>query len=148
MAALIQTAADPRCAERVRLTRKEYTYTEEIPGLELWWTRVRTHADHKLENCHLYPKPAVHQHSCMQPTDKHLVQCMLEQDHQGEHATPVGFLASNTDKNAYIFWQAGVPGAREIRQPGSCPHLDHDSTTEDVCALFTDHPGVCAFERD
>ncbi|WP_150241509.1 hypothetical protein [Nocardiopsis quinghaiensis] len=126
------------------MTRKEYTYVEETPGVSLWWEDAVFEPGHTEQRC---PKGRDrHWELCaVMPTKmRTTLSCALQYGHEGEHAATAGYVNENSGLDLYLFWTVGVPGAREIRQPGCCPH-DGPGTPEECCTLFTDHVGDCTF---
>lgn len=100
-----------------------------------------------LERCPLRKpsNPHVHYEKCTMPPDRYTVTCVFAAGHGGdEHAALVGIFR-DPSKEPYLYWRPGIPGAREIRQPGLCARLDQSEPTGEVfCLLPGDHPGDCA----
>lgn len=69
------------------------------------------------------------------------VACTLEPGHGDEHAAEIGFSDGMCSLDMWIFWRAGVPGAREIRQPRSCDWAVGEMGVN-PCLLFKEHPGM------
>lgn len=133
---------DISCCATIRLTRREYRYVAKIPGMQMWWENCYIKADHLADRCRFGEQR--HYERCCMPADKYEVRCVLAVGHDGDHAALVGVLPEDVALEPYIFWRAGVPGAREIRQPGTCL-IDPSPDAEDgaCCQLFDNHPGPC-----
>jgi hypothetical protein len=124
------------CSRRIKLTAEEYRYVEEIPGVEMWWFELGS-PDHQVDQCQLPQADQQHFTVCYEPpADKYTVTCCQQEGHEGEHAALVGVFME-TELDQYIFWQHGVPGARAIRQPGTCTAGDE----HECCQLFAGHHG-------
>ncbi|MFF3734641.1 hypothetical protein ACFYXM_31220 [Streptomyces sp. NPDC002476] len=55
------------------------------------------------------------------PENRSTLECRLEPGHEGAHASEIGFSADGIcDLDMWLCRWTGVPGAREIRQPGAC----------------------------
>ena len=137
---MTQTEFD-NCHAQIRMTAAEYRYVEEIPGVEMWWEGILWDADHPASQC---PRPNPNEHErkcCTPPADKRTVQCALSSRHDGEHAALVATSTGESLNEPYLYWTAGLPGAREIRQPGNC-HLG-DTGESSMCHLPAGHPGQC-----
>lgn len=68
--------------------------------------------------------------------------CTLEPGHEDAHAAEIGISDEGLcDQDMWLSWQAGVPRARQIHQPGTCNWTVGEMGVN-PCLLFERHPGM------
>ncbi|MEV6886034.1 hypothetical protein [Streptomyces sp. NPDC051135] len=132
------------CLATLRVLPREATYVQETPGMTLFWEELAIEPPHPAERC---PRGRnEHYVACyaemITPEVRSTLECTLMPAHDGAHAAEIGFSEDGVcDQDMWMSWQAGVPGARQIHQPGECRWALGELGTN-PCVLFKDHPGL------
>ncbi|WP_405816761.1 MULTISPECIES: hypothetical protein [unclassified Streptomyces] len=112
--------------------------------MSLFWEELVIDPPHSAERC---PQGRnTHFGNCydemITPEVRSTLLCTLQPGHDEEHASEIGISDDGLcDSDMWMFWRASVPGAREIRQPGTCNWgLGEEGTNP--CVLFSGHPGM------
>ncbi len=75
------------------------------------------------------------------PEVRSTLRCALEPRHEDAHASEIGISDDGVcDTDMWMFWRSGVPGTREIRQPGTS-HWGLGELGTNPCVLFLSHGG-------
>jgi len=111
--------------------------------VSLFWEELMIDPGHPVERC---PRGRnAHFGICFDemitPEVRSTLRCELSPGHEDSHASLIGISDDGMDdQDMWMFWRAGVPGAREIRQPGGCDWGLGEIGTN-PCVLFRDHGG-------
>ncbi|MFH9426268.1 hypothetical protein [Streptomyces sp. NPDC017529] len=131
------------CSKQLKILPRETAYVQETPGMSLFWEEVSIEPGHPPERC---PRGRdAHFGVCyaemITEEVRSMLECGLEPGHEDAHAAEIGFSDDGVcDMDMWMFWRAGVPGAREIRQPGTCD-WEAGERGINLCVLFRGHGG-------
>ncbi|MEU9546682.1 hypothetical protein [Streptomyces mirabilis] len=94
--------------------------------MSLFWEEMVIDPPHSPERC---PRGRNdHFATCydemLTPEVRSTLVCTLEPGHEDAHAAEIGISDEGMcDQDMWLSWRAGVPGARQIHQPGTCNWL-------------------------
>ncbi|MDQ1042124.1 hypothetical protein QFZ76_000360 [Streptomyces sp. V4I2] len=112
--------------------------------MSLFWEELAIDPGHPAERC---PRGRnAHFGICfaemITPEVRSTLRCDLAPRHEDAHASEIGISDDGMcDLDMWMFWRSRVPGAREIRQPGTCDWGLGELGTN-PCGLFRDHAGL------
>lgn len=112
--------------------------------MSLFWEEMSIDPGHPPERC---PRGRnAHFGICydemITPAIRSTLEYKLAPGHEDAHVSEIGFSDDGVcDLGMWLFWRAGVPGARKIRQPRACEWAVGALGTN-ACVLFTGHAGM------